>query len=262
MVVTDKKEQVDEALQPFHEFECTGKDDTHVQDVDVTKEAEEEYTKQTTKMLRDSAGELNDPNTDEFYREPTPYEQEKIGPMGGTGCAKGISFTSKDWGDGRGYRTKVHFTPVGYEEVTVMQNECMSFIEFISYWYWYENPVKFNEQPDSNDAHKYGYAKLLEDGSVDKVIKRTNPNAKWDWWQTGGRWTGALKLKELLTIEDKESMPSLCGFSANEIKEIIKQIRKGEFKLALQKPINFIIYIIWNINNVLNYKIIKGGNKK
>lgn len=24
----------------------------------------------------------------------------------------------------------------------------------------------------------------------------TNPNAKWDWWQIGGRWTGKLKLKE------------------------------------------------------------------
>lgn len=25
--------------------------------------------------------------------------------------------------------------------------------------------------------------------------RRTNPNAKWDWWVIGGRWTGYLKLK-------------------------------------------------------------------
>lgn len=25
----------------------------------------------------------------------------------------------------------------------------------------------------------------------------TNPNAKWDWWKIGGRWTGLLKLKEM-----------------------------------------------------------------
>lgn len=29
-----------------------------------------------------------------------------------------------------------------------------------------------------------------------RYYRRTNPNAKWDWYQLGGRWTGSLKLKE------------------------------------------------------------------
>lgn len=29
----------------------------------------------------------------------------------------------------------------------------------------------------------------------DRVIDRTNPNKKWDWWQIGGRWSGFLKPK-------------------------------------------------------------------
>lgn len=28
-----------------------------------------------------------------------------------------------------------------------------------------------------------------------RVIRRTNPNAKWDWWSIGGRWTGLLRMK-------------------------------------------------------------------
>lgn len=28
-----------------------------------------------------------------------------------------------------------------------------------------------------------------------RVIRRTNPNAKWDWWTVGGRWTGLLRMK-------------------------------------------------------------------
>lgn len=39
---------------------------------------------------------------------------------------------------------------------------------------------------------KYGYARLDKDGEVCKVVKRTNPNAKWDWWVVGGRWSGML----------------------------------------------------------------------
>lgn len=37
----------------------------------------------------------------------------------------------------------------------------------------------------------YGY----EPRADGKVIKRTNPNSKWDWYQIGGRWSGLLKLK-------------------------------------------------------------------
>lgn len=28
-----------------------------------------------------------------------------------------------------------------------------------------------------------------------RYYQHTNPNAKWDWWVVGGRWTGALKLR-------------------------------------------------------------------
>lgn len=35
----------------------------------------------------------------------------------------------------------------------------------------------------------YGY-----DEKGDKFVSVTNPNARWDWWQIGGRWTGYFKL--------------------------------------------------------------------
>lgn len=45
------------------------------------------------------------------------------------------------------------------------------------------------------DDHKYGYVLVNENREVLKVIDRTNPSAKWDWWVIGGRWTGAFLLK-------------------------------------------------------------------
>lgn len=36
-----------------------------------------------------------------------------------------------------------------------------------------------------------------------------NPDAKWDWWQVGGRWTGSLQLKPEIVIE--ENIPAGNG---------------------------------------------------
>ncbi len=46
-----------------------------------------------------------------------------------------------------------------------------------------------------SETHKYGYA-VVRDGALVKAIRRTNPNAKWDWYLLGGRWTGFFKLKQ------------------------------------------------------------------
>ena len=47
---------------------------------------------------------------------------------------------------------------------------------------------------DLADKHKYGYA-LKIDGII-TVFRRTNPNAKWDWYVEGGRWSDLLITKE------------------------------------------------------------------
>lgn len=47
---------------------------------------------------------------------------------------------------------------------------------------------------DIADKHKYGYA-IVKDDTLIKAVRRTNPNARWDWYQIGGRWSGLFKLK-------------------------------------------------------------------
>lgn len=42
---------------------------------------------------------------------------------------------------------------------------------------------------------KYGYAEVDANGEIVRIIDRTNPNAKWDWYEIGGRWTGFFQLK-------------------------------------------------------------------
>jgi hypothetical protein len=56
-------------------------------------------------------------------------------------------------------------------------------------------PVK-REYPSIDDfvEQYHGYHKREEDGET-RYGYLSNPNAKWDWYQVGGRWAGILKLK-------------------------------------------------------------------
>jgi hypothetical protein len=188
-------------LAPYHEFECTGQDDEYVIEIDQTEEARSEYLSGTVTRYKDPQGALHNPYEDVFYRDPTEDEEKKIG-IGGTGFSEGLSFTSRDWEDGRGYRAKVHFLPEGWSEVELPRPEVVTFAEFVDDYYG-RKAIVLGQEPDLNDAHTYGYTVLDDKGEVIKVIKRTNPNAQWDWWVVGGRWSGYFKLKNISESLDR-----------------------------------------------------------
>lgn len=184
-------DNVEQQLQPYHEFECTGINDQYVQDIDETEEKLAEVKSDTRTMVKMPDGALL-PNLDpSFFRDPTDAEAKDMGPIAGTGWSGGKFHMSKDWGDGRGYRAKIHELPAGAEKVEV------PFPSFASWCEYHEaRVVPFGEKPDLEGAHKYGYVTVDEAGEPVKFINRTNKNAKWDWWVEGGRWGDWLKLKD------------------------------------------------------------------
>lgn len=70
VLVVTKEEPTDEslaaALQPFHEFECTGVDDQYVVDVDVTDEVEEQWS-QVVDVVRLPDGKIVSKYDNRFY---------------------------------------------------------------------------------------------------------------------------------------------------------------------------------------------------
>jgi hypothetical protein len=179
-------------LAPFHEFECTGTVDEFVQSIDETEECREGYESATESMVRLADGSLVCAYDDRFYRDPTPEEMVKHGPMLGSGGGGGISYQSKDWGDGLGYRPKVRDL-AGAEEVEVKRSERESFLAYVMDHG--KKAVPFGEQPDLEGVHKYGWVEVDAAGEVVKVIDRTNPDKRWDWYSIGGRWSGFFPLK-------------------------------------------------------------------
>lgn len=182
-------EDVEGQLAPF---ECTGLDDQYVQTIDKTEEARAKYAAATCTRLQDPAGNLFEPYADVFYRDPTPEEIRAIGPLAGSG----ISWRSKDWDDGRGYRPKVRFVPNGWMEIEVPVATVEKFAKWAADWYDLEL-LWVGAAPDLAGKHKYGWVSIQAnpDDEVVGVFDRTNPNKHWDWWVVGGRWSDRLRLK-------------------------------------------------------------------
>jgi hypothetical protein len=178
-------------LAPFHEFECTGINNEYIQDIDETERFQKEYTEDTKTRYKGPDGTLYQSSDNLFYRDPTPEESSKLGSIPGSGwCGPiGKSYTSRDWGDGKGYRVKIHDIPEEYQEVKVPWSDYGTFLEYVDYQTERDH-IKEGETLDLEGKHKYGYIIVNTQNEVVKVINRTNPNAKWDWYQIGGRWAG------------------------------------------------------------------------
>jgi hypothetical protein len=147
---------VDALLQPYHEYECTGTDDEYVKDIDITDEARDGYAKATETRLQAADGTLHS-----FFDEKGEWRHEfsRTDPAAPT------------WDRSR----RTRYVPPGYTVIEVPTASVETFAEYV-------------------DGY-YGKQITVLDG-VEKVIKRTNPNAHWDWWKLGGRWTGFFKLKD------------------------------------------------------------------
>lgn len=74
-------------------------------------------------------------------------------------------------------------------------DESESFAEFCEAWFGLTR-LTSPAQPDLTGKHKYGYVQVDSTGNVEAVIKRTNPNKKWDYWRVGGRYRAKLQVRD------------------------------------------------------------------
>lgn len=171
LVVTSEPptdEVLEKTLAPWHEFECTGRDDQYVVEIDKTEEARAAFEKAKETRLRDTEGNLHDLFDDQGNWKP--------------------EFSRPD--NDRFRSGRKEFIPEGYEKIEIAASEVMSFGEWAADYYGW--PMTAASSVDRADRHKYGHIVVDEAGNVIRCIDRTNPNAKWDWWQVGGRYSGRL----------------------------------------------------------------------
>lgn len=84
---------------------------------------------------------------------------------------------------------------------------------------------KVAESEDALDIegdHQFMYMLLNHQGGVEKIVRRTNPNAKWDWWVVGGRWKGRMPLKGSNNLRADEAQVKDIDFDL-----IVGEVKKG-----------------------------------
>ena len=165
MVVTENgtEEELNKALLPYHEYECTGiKEFTEF--VDCTEEVLKEWETGTEDVWRNKlTGLFSDYTT---YVDLTPEEknlvesgQLKIPYMQTIPRGSELIMQKPD--------TEL------FERVTLPRKEVYADLdEFAESYFGYERN---------------------EDGKIGTI---TNPNAKWDYWRVGGRWSNMLLSKD------------------------------------------------------------------
>jgi hypothetical protein len=131
LVITDEiptEDVIEYAMQPFHEYECTGVEDEYVIRKDMTEEALGDFESEKERY----------PNIDAFLSDYYGIDAD--------------------------------------DPYLVTKNEA---------------------------------------GEVTHVYRKTNPNAQWDWWQVGGRWSGLLRAKPGATGKNTKGGPGFMGSQVN-----------------------------------------------
>lgn len=144
------------ALQPFHQFECTGIKDQYVVPVDETEEQQADYQKDTfDAVFKDGVflGTKFDDQFESFWKRESVYGRSSQDEF--------ILPENK-----------------GYELKEIPAKDIWTFEQYLKDWVGY-----------SLDGE---YSELTPDG---KFLRYTNPNRTWDWWVVGGRWSNSLLTK-------------------------------------------------------------------
>jgi hypothetical protein len=167
--------ELGEALAPFHEFECTGRNDEHVCELDITEDTRNDYEKGTKTLLVDLDGNKHDPYATEFYRDAT---QEELANRYTSEC-------KHSWGCAAcGTKDKIRFVPDGWTEKEFPFQEIMTFAEYCEYEG--TSIIPADGEIDSEDKHKFRFAMLDGKGEILKVVKRTNVD-KWKFVLSDGK---------------------------------------------------------------------------
>lgn len=187
-----------EALQPFHEYECTGIRDQYVRFVDQTDELTQEYqTGHSTKCaVNKQTGEIvTYPATDKrFWRAATSDESSKFNNE----KSKPTSFLADSVRldlDGVHFKgSELNRDKGEYENVQVFAfDEAEWEIRDVPYTELHKTLLDYAKSEDGGGYEEGGDYHCIQDG---KFGEFTNPDAKWDWWQIGGRWSGAYLLAD------------------------------------------------------------------
>jgi hypothetical protein len=110
---------------------------------------------------------------------------------------------NRDWRDPK---SKDYVYPDGAEKIEVPVKDVYSLDEYISDYCGYRK---------DESSGRYGYWE--------------NPNAKWDWWTIGGRWTGFFPVRAGVDIGNRLGKPGTFGNKPDQGKADVVRLSEIDF---------------------------------
>lgn len=173
-------ENVDEQLAPFHQYEATGHYDQYVKEVDTTQEEREWWQKYG---VRDKV-KLADGSV--YHQRDSRF---RLPRKGKSPLKELASYMSGD--------------EYAYPEGSTLFKQQLTFREYVEEDEYHifrikDGAIQYPEglEPGGVNANElFGFGIEDDNGEVIQVFRRTNPNARWDWYVIGGRWRDWLPLK-------------------------------------------------------------------
>lgn len=103
---------------------------------------------------------------------------------------------------------------------------------------WSEKEVSVMEMYPTFENYMENYCGYeRRDEVIGKYGYWENPNAKWDWYSLGGRWTGYFKVKTIKSLGTSQIFDSYNGFTAAEMERFVdmKQNEPKKFAKVMSK---------------------------
>ena len=202
---------LEQVMAPWHEYECTGIQNEYVKQIDVTEEAADDYmqTKNVfVKILPDGKKEYKhfyDFSEKEVKKRPLTEEEKILANEKRQYQLKDNEFSlGREKDNPFGEYTCALLLPEGYSKTIARICDMESFIEFIKDYYGISTIVDNMEEAPDVGAYMYvapdsffgPFDETMSEKDVQnqlsgkyRVFRYTNPNAKWDWWTTEGRFS-------------------------------------------------------------------------
>lgn len=158
---TPTYEKIEKALAPYQENNMGDCPKEYLEFHSYSEEYKEDYETGTTERVKLKDGTLVYPWDNCLYKEVSKTEYEQAEAEG-----KQTSYSSHP----DTYKVKKDLVEIGAELVSISWKELYATFE--------EYLEKYHGAEKDEETNDYGYWE--------------NPNAKWDWYQVGGRWAGKL----------------------------------------------------------------------
>lgn len=107
------------------------------------------------------------------------------------------------------------------EEVQA-QIDSVGLTQGLEYFGLDDKVVSDASEVDIYSEHEYGYA-IVKDDKLIKAVRRTNPDARWDWYQLGGRWSGFFLTKGEGTQGEKSWATEKIELPPNRVDMLLKK---------------------------------------